>query len=917
MTSTFDTGVRTVRTIARAQAWFSRRTRAIGALFVLCAMVMLPGISHASGCAAYSPISITVGSGQTYTIDLTADYADCAYYGTTLTQTTSAHGTISNSNSNPAAHIYVYYTNNGDGATSDSFSFQDDVGNNIQVNVTILPAASAISITPTSFSFTGGTAVNTSLSASGGTGPYTYSVTAGALPTGLSLSSGGALTGTPSAFGNYSFTVGVVDSSASPQSGSQSYTGSVAPGNLTISPASPLTNATITMPYSVALSGNNGIAPYSFAITDPANLPPGITLSGGSLSGTPTATGTYNFHIAVTDSETNASGASSSNTVVLPYQLVVQSSPTITVTPTTVSNATVGAAYTPVNFTASGGTASYTYSVSAGSLPAGMSLSSSGTLSGTPTEAGPFNFTVQAKDANNFTGTTSSISMTVNAPTITVGPGVISNMQVGVPYSQQFTASGGTQGSGYTFAASGTVPVGLTLSSTGLLSGTPTSATSSASFTVTATDHSTGTGAPFSGSQGYTVSVAAPTLSISPVSGTTLTAATQGSGYSQAFTASGGTPNYNYQITGGTLPNGLSLSNGGQLSGTPTEAGTFNFNVTATDSSGGTGSPFTVSGSYTLDVQPIVPVANPVTINVPYSSTANVVSTSFSGGTPTSVAVASPASHGTATASGTTITYTPTAGYTGTGFVHLHRHQLGRHFGAGHGQHHRVRPDARDHEFERRYVADGHRGSVLHADLHLQRRQGAVSGLQHHRHSGRPERDRLQQHQHHDLGHAHGQRLLHAGRQRHRFEYRHQCAIHRQPVVRAADQCGFDQCVADIGRTAQCDRGGGLLADDHGQRRRLAVYLRADFGRAAGGADPVVEREPQRHADRGRLVQLHGDRDRFQHRRRVAGDRVGDLQPDRGRTDDHADAKHPAGRAAGHGVQPAAYGQRRHGNLHL
>ncbi len=929
MTSTFDTGVRTVRTIARAQAWFSRRARAFGALFVLCAMVMLPGISHASGCLAYSPINITVGSGQTYTIDLTANYGDCAYYGTTLTQTTSAHGTISNSNTNPAAHIYVYYTNNGDGATSDAFSFQDDVGNNIQVNVTILPAASAISITPTSFSFTGGTAVNTSFSASGGTGSYSYSVTAGTLPAGLSLSTVGALTGTPSAYGPYSFTVTATDSSSTPQSGTQSYTGSVAPGNLTISPASPLTNATITIPYSVSLSGNNGIAPYSFAITDPANLPPGISLSGNTLSGTPTVAGTYNFHIAVTDSETDASGASSSNTVVLPYQLVIQTAPTITitpttlsngtagtaytstnftasggtssytysistgslpagmslstagtlsgtptaagtfnftvqakdannftgtqaialtvdapaitVTPTTVANATVGAAYTPVNFTASGGAASYsysvsagslpagmslstagtlsgtptaagtfnftvqakdannftgtqaitltvdapaititptslsngtagtaytstnftasggtgsytysvsagslpagmslssggtlsgtptaagtfnftvqakdtnnvtgtqaisltvdaptitvspntvsnatvgvaytpasftasggaaayTYSVSAGSLPAGMNLSSGGTLSGTPTAAGTFNFTVQAKDANNFTGTTSSISMTVNAPTITVGPGAISNMQVGVPYSQQFIASGGTQGSGYTFAASGTVPAGLSLSSSGLLSGTPTSATSSASFTVTATDQSTGTGAPFSGSQGYTVSVAAPTLSISPVSGTTLTAATQNSSYSQPFTASGGTPNYNYQITGGTLPNGLSLSNGGQLSGTPTEAGTFNFTVTATDSSTGTGSPFTVSGSYTLDVQPIVPVANPVTINVPYSSTANVVSTSFSGGTPTSVAVASPASHGTATASGTTITYTPTAGYTG------------------------------------------------------------------------------------------------------------------------------------------------------------------------------------------------------------------------------------------------------------
>ncbi|MDX1804342.1 MAG: putative Ig domain-containing protein, partial [Alcanivorax sp.] len=417
--------------------------------------------------------------------------------------------------------------------------------------------------------------------------------------------------------------------------------------------------------YTIDLTADyNDCAPFGITMTDPLTTAHGtVTHNNFAGSGNVQIYYANNGDGATMDTFTFDDGSG----FIVTVNVTINPSP-ISVTPSSVSDATVGVGYAPVNFTASGGVTPYTYLISAGSLPAGMNLSTNGTLSGTPTEAGAFNFTVQAKDANNVVGSTSSISMTVNAPTITVapGPGAIASPQVGAPYSQQFSASGGTPGSGYTVVLSGAVPPGLSLSSSGLLSGTPTSASSSTSFTVTATDQSTGTGAPFSGAQLYTVSVAGSTLSMSPASGTTLTAATQGSSYSQQFTASGGTSPYNYQVTGGTLPNGLSLGVGGQLSGTPTQAGTFNFTVTATDSSTGTGSPFSVAGSYTLNVQAIVPVANAVSDTVSYGSSSNVVPTSFTGGTPTSVAIASPASHGTATASGTTITYTPTAGYTGT-----------------------------------------------------------------------------------------------------------------------------------------------------------------------------------------------------------------------------------------------------------
>ncbi|MBB2488233.1 putative Ig domain-containing protein, partial [Mitsuaria sp. WAJ17] len=139
----------------------------------------------------------------------------------------------------------------------------------------------------------------------------------------------------------------------------------------------------------------------------------------------------------------------------------------------------------------------------------------------------------------------------------------------------------------------GTLPAGLSLDpSTGIIGGIP-SASGSFTFTVTATDSSTGTG-PYSGSRAYTLSVAAPTISLDPA---TLPGASVGTAYSQAVTASGGTAPYSYAVTAGALPAGVSLSAGGTLSGTPTAGGSFAFTVTATDAGG-----FTGSRAYSLSV---------------------------------------------------------------------------------------------------------------------------------------------------------------------------------------------------------------------------------------------------------------------------------------------------------------------------
>ena len=205
------------------------------------------------------------------------------------------------------------------------------------------------------------------------------------------------------------------------------------------------------------------------------SLPAGIKLSAdGNLTGTPTATGTSSFTVKVTDAN------SQSATQAIGITISAGVSAPITAPPAGV----VGAAYTDT-LTATGGTTPYTWSVNAGTLPAGLSLSSAGVLSGTPTTAGSYPFTVNVIDANNGIATASITLVVTNALTLTFGtpPGGV----VGTAYTDTLTAAGGT--TPYTWSVSaGTLPAGITLNaSTGVLAGTPTAGGTS-NFTVQVTD---------------------------------------------------------------------------------------------------------------------------------------------------------------------------------------------------------------------------------------------------------------------------------------------------------------------------------------------------------------------------------------------------------------------------------------------
>jgi hypothetical protein len=270
-----------------------------------------------------------------------------------------------------------------------------------------------------------------------------------------------------------------------------------------------------------------------------------------------------------------------SNFTAGPAGTLTQNVVAVTLSPTTLPAIGVGGNYQQT-LTASGGTSPYSFTLTSGTLPTGLQLSPGGVLSGKPTAAGTFTFTVTASDSSGSPGPFSGTqSYTVNVVAVTLGPTTLPITQVGASYQQTLTASGGA--APYTFRlTSGTLPAGVKLSTTGVLSGQPT-AVGSFMFTVTASDAS-GSPGPFSGSKTYTVKVVSITLA--PI---TLPGTQAGASYRQTLTASGGTGPYTYKVTSGTLPTGLTLSGAGVLSGTPTRSGTFTFTVQATDKNGNTG----------------------------------------------------------------------------------------------------------------------------------------------------------------------------------------------------------------------------------------------------------------------------------------------------------------------------------------
>jgi hypothetical protein len=349
------------------------------------------------------------------------------------------------------------------------------------------PACPVITLSPATLpNGTATVAYSQTITASGGTAPYTFALVSGSLPAGLSLTAGGIVTGTPTTAGSSTFTVRATDANGC--TGTIAYTiviaaAPVPPPVCPVVVIAPLLlpPATAGLAYSQTFTGSGGTGPYTFGITSGA-LPTGLTLTAaGLLSGTPLASGSYSFSVRGTD--VNGCFAT------LPYTFVVAPAicPVITLTPATLPAGTLGVAYSQ-SITGSGGTAPYAFSVVSGAVPAGLTLTTAGLLSGTPTTLGSTTFSVRGTDANGCFATVSYTLVVAAAvcPVISLTPATLGVGTVGVAYSQTITASGGTAPYIFTVVA-GALPTGLTLTTAGLVSGTPTTAATS-TFTVRGTD---------------------------------------------------------------------------------------------------------------------------------------------------------------------------------------------------------------------------------------------------------------------------------------------------------------------------------------------------------------------------------------------------------------------------------------------
>ena len=311
------------------------------------------------------------------------------------------------------------------------------------------------------------------------------------------------------------------------------------------------------------LVAQGGITPYSWSAT---GLPAGLSLSvTGILGGTPTNTG--NFSVTVTAKDSSAPP----QTIAKTFSLTIASS--LTIATGASPDGVITQPYPGATLLAQGGTTPYSWSATG--LPAGLSLSAAGVLTGTATSSGTYSIVITVKDTSTPQQTASKTFPLTIASGLTINTAALPSGVANLVYlGATLQAQGGTPP--YTWSATG-LPAGMSLSPSGVLSGTATSA-GAFSLVVTVRDSSS------------PQQTASKSIALTVASGLTIASAVLPGGIanqiyppSASLQAQGGNPPYSWSATG--LPPGMNLSLDGVLGGTATSAGAFSVTVTVADSS--------------------------------------------------------------------------------------------------------------------------------------------------------------------------------------------------------------------------------------------------------------------------------------------------------------------------------------------
>jgi hypothetical protein len=335
----------------------------------------------------------------------------------------------------------------------------------------------------------------------GGTASLTAAVTNDTASAGVtwSLTGAGSLTGNTTTAVTYNAPASVTAASAATvKATSVADSSKTATFTVNLVPPPAITPATLPggnvgTPYSQTVSVTGGVAPYTLSVTGTQIT--GVTFTAGATSATligiPTTAATFGFTVKVTDS---GSPAQSSSMV---YSVVIGAQLPLSITSTSLPGGALNSVYGPVSINATGGYAPYSFGATG--LPAGMTLSGGGSLTGTPTAAGSFSVTITVTDSETPTAATANktLPLTIIAPPLALSPGTgsLPNATQNAAYSTSITPSGGVPP--YSIAPDSTspaLPAGLTFTTTtastaaATITGTPTVLGTTSGIIVDVTD---------------------------------------------------------------------------------------------------------------------------------------------------------------------------------------------------------------------------------------------------------------------------------------------------------------------------------------------------------------------------------------------------------------------------------------------